>query len=381
MKKIDVHIDRLELSLMFKRSQLRNLLYTPASPVDTRFIEDMSKALDCTGPRFNFNFHKSPTATNEEIWFKHHCRRYSSEGSTLDIYFGPEPYHYFDTKAEELKEGEYVLKAKVRITKTKLPDLVKLASFFHRCHSKGATSVKHIVRTVEFAIDFYPDLSEEVSASEHHKKFTDLLHLINSKFLISRPKDAFYSLAEGHRSPLSLGRYMPEFATFYQNTREDNVRQSRVYWGNNPYVRLELAFFRNWLGYQGIRTISDLFAYDLTRLVMPGGRRKPEIRFLVPNLELFRKNFWNKLEKFSFGRAVKDARINVGNLFLGEMVVKALESAKKRKTGKTGKPALPSNFWRDYFAKDEELTDMVLTSLRLANEGFDRCLAEIEGES
>jgi hypothetical protein len=265
---------------------------------------------------------------------------------------------------------EYRYKAKIRFENTKPVDLVNLAKFIRECKSKGVSSIKHKMQLVEFAIDSYPHLPPKCSTAQKDQIFKDLMQYFNSRFLISDPKEAFYSEGKKHASKLIVSRHMLEWATFYQNRGKKGKRgqqpykQGKLYWKFRPFIRAELTFFRLKLGYEKINTIRDLFAYDTTGLVSPIGRQKPELRFLVPRSDRFKKTFWKHLEASPIYKGVTNGLLGVGNIFLAELVVRMASKGRR-----------PSNFYRDFFDEDEELNRLVLDSLKRTKGEFNRYLS------
>jgi hypothetical protein len=160
---------------------------------------------------------------------------------------------------------------------------------------------------------------------------------------------------------------MDEWGTYYQNKRQNLYTQAKVYWKRRDFVRLELTLFRGKLNYEKIRTIHDLFSYNLVGLIDPPGRKQPQFRFLIPRGDRFEKTFWKHLDRTRVGRGAKGAQIDVGERFLAELVWRATSTDHR-----------PPSFYRDFFDEDKELTGLVLKSLKKAQKEFDQRRKEIE---
>jgi hypothetical protein len=331
----------------------------------------MADALDASGPSPKYKFKKSGDYTGDEAYFKNYRKLKTKNGSTVHTWFDPE------ILGKSYSPGgtgwEYRYKAKIRFEDTKPVDLVNLAKFIRECKSKGVLSLNHKIQLVEFANDFYPYLPQKCSPSEKDQIFKDLMQYLNSRFLISDPKEAFFSERKKHTAKLVVSRRMLEQATFYQNwgkkrkKGQQPYKQGKLYWKFRPFVRAELTFFRPKLGYEKINTIRDLFAYNITGLVSPMGRKSPELRFLIPRRDRFKRTFWKHLEGSRIYKGVTNGLLGVGNIFLAELVVRMASKGHR-----------PPNFYRDFFDVDERLTRLVLDSLKRTKAEFNRHVRAID---
>jgi hypothetical protein len=355
IKKILTHLEKMEFGITYKRRNVVRAMYPWSTRVDMNLIKDLAGSIDLKGkPRFRLNFKKSGIRHGEETKFKHYCKAKSKAGSLIHIYFSPE------------RPERYIYKAKIRLAKTNLDDLVRLAKFFLGCDFAGA-NIGHKIQMVEVSCDFYPALPKKPSVSEWYQAYSDLMHQINSRFLLNNLKDAFFSPGKGQRSRLVVSRHMDEWATYYQNERRNLYAQAKVYWKRRNFVRLETTLFRRKLEYEKIRTIYDLFSYNLVGLVDPPGRKQPLFRFLIPRRDRFEKTFWKHLDKSRGGRGAKGAQIDVGERFLAELVWRTTSTDHR-----------PPSFYRDFFFEDKELTGQVLKSLKKAQREFDKRRKEID---
>lgn len=374
IREIHTHLDKIEIGIQYKRQQARERLKLTFANTDNHFVVKLAKDLGAEGPSPRYGFKKSGDFTGDEVYFKNYRKLKARNGSTLHTWFDPE---ILGISRSDGGEGwEYRYKAKIRFENTNLKDLVNLLRFFDGCKSKGVSSISHKIQLAEIAIDFYPYLPPKCSSSEHNQIFKDLIQHINSRFLLSDLKRAFYSEHRKDKSTFVVSRQILEWATFYQNERKKGkkgqrpYKQAKVYWKFRPFIRAELTFYRPKLNNEKITTIRDLLGYDLTGLVEPSGSKRPEIRFLVPLPDRFKEAFWKHLEGSRIYKGFTNARLGVGKIFLAEMVVSAMQKYRRKYR--------PPNFYRDFFEVDVELTGLVLKSLAKAQQEFDRALKKID---